>query len=442
MRASFNFALSMTTLISVVSCGGSAPSEPAVDATEDGISATTAAFVTLTRDTRRCVSPLCGGYYLTDVNTTREPRYVSGLDFSQSNLDQATVLETPFEELVLFGVLGPRETRFNTRPLIVQEAYRGLPGMVRRATDRFYTVAVNNPPIVCITAPCNNASGQQVNRRIAPVSLTGVDVTEALAPMVDGAWVNARIERDGALVAGRVVNGASFPGGRARILNASQVFIRLPFEAAACPLVRFPPCAEPLVRTYQRNDDRCVLPSECVEGGACILSVPSCAEGYTLSSYTAGMFACASYVCDPTFTLPAAEEPPVGRCPRVRCASGTHCVEEGPIACVSNDEWTSEAIDVRSASPYRNNQRQAWLITSEVANTSQVRLNFTSFSLENNYDFVTVIDDATGAELARYTGNIGAFVSEGFLTSSIRVVFTSDGSVTGPGFVIDRLDAL
>ena len=89
---------------------------------------------------------------------------------------------------------------------------------------------------------------------------------------------------------------------------------------------------------------------------------------------------------------------------------------------------------------YRNNERRAWAIISEVPNTTQIRLNFSAFDLEQGYDFV-VVSDTNGNELARYTGKLGAFVSNPFPVSEVRVLFTTDSSITGAGFVIDRLDA-
>jgi hypothetical protein len=470
MKTHNYFALAFTALTGLTAACGAAPSDQtATTDAEEGISSRTAAYVTLTRDTRRCVSPMCGGYFTTDVNTTRATQYVSAFDFSRSNLDEATLLliqETPIEDLMIYGILGERETRFNTRPLVVLEAYRALPGIARRAGDGYHSVRVNNPPIQCITAPCNNTSAQLLNRTTAAASVTTLDVSAALAQLVDPAWATARIARDGALVAGRIVNGASLPGGRERILRASQVFIRLPFENERCPLARPARCPEGQVNIWQRNDDRCVSPAGCATPGACTLAVPSCAEGYTLSSWTGGMFGCQQFACDPTFTLAVQpEEPPFNRCHAVRCSAGFHCVPEGDDVCVPNvtcaqvrcgfgtvcveggqgaecvaPPWTEEVIDVRSASPYRNNERRAWAIISEVPNTTQIRLNFSAFDLEQGYDFV-VVSDTNGNELARYTGKLGAFVSNPFPVSEVRVLFTTDSSITGAGFVIDRLDA-
>jgi hypothetical protein len=150
----------------------------------------------------------------------------------------------------------------------------------------------------------------------------------------------------------------------------------------------------------------------------------------------------------------------------VRCTADTHCVEDGPIACVPNVtcaailcapdthcvyqggqdaqcvayNWTAEAVSVASANPYRNNERREWVYTSETAGADAVRIHFSRFDLESNYDFVTILDP-NGVELARFTGALGEFTTPSYAGSSVRIVFSSDGSVTKSGFAIDRVDS-
>jgi hypothetical protein len=415
----------------------SACSAPDTGETEDAISTRTAAFVTLTRDTRRCIAPLCGGYWVTDVNKTNAPVYVSGFDFSESGLDEQSILhvqESLPEELVIRGRLGRKERQFDTRPLVVLEAYRGLPYVSVAAGDWFYSVSSNDPPITCITAPCNNDWATRLNRRFGPISFTGVSVANALRSFVDDEWLVNRIERGGALVAGQIVEGASFPGGPETILEASQVFLRLPESPGPCPQIRFPPCAEGFVRPTDRNGDRCVLPAgECVPEVACPEITASCDEGYQAVGWT-GADGCSAYACDPSFAIDFTQL----RCATVRCGAGTHCVEVGPDVCVS--DWVSEEVLVGTPNPYRNNQRLGWIFTSDVPNTNAVRVHFASFDLEADYDFA-IIQNEVGEELARYTGSLGEFTTDAFAGSSLVILFESDVSVTSSGFVIDRIDA-
>ena len=57
------------------------------------------------------------------------------------------------------------------------------------------------------------------------------------------------------------------------------------------------------VRTYVRDENRCVLPADCVKPGMCAMFIPSCPEGYKLSSWSGGTFACPQYACDVAFSL-------------------------------------------------------------------------------------------------------------------------------------------
>ncbi|XP_078471544.1 cubilin-like isoform X1 [Lampetra planeri] len=82
---------------------------------------------------------------------------------------------------------------------------------------------------------------------------------------------------------------------------------------------------------------------------------------------------------------------------------------------------------------YDNYENCTWLIRSPA--NKQIRLSFTDFRLEQNYDYVTVYDGPSRdyPQLGRFTG----FTMPQALTSSgsnLYVTFTSDGSVVYTGF--------
>jgi hypothetical protein len=143
-----------------------------VEGTEDTLaddsqelSTTKDTFVIARRDYRRCVSPMCGGYWVKDLNSTMQERYVSAFDFSDSSLLASTydvIRGAPDNELILFGRLGPKESRFDTRTLMVKLAYRGMPGRTFSATDKFYGVFPSK--IACTTTPCANLQTTRRNR--------------------------------------------------------------------------------------------------------------------------------------------------------------------------------------------------------------------------------------------------------------------------------------
>jgi hypothetical protein len=230
------------------------------ETTPDQISEKTAAYVTLKRDLRKCAAPKCGGYFITEVNRTHEAQYVSTLDLRESGIDEKIVEAAEPEALVLRARLGAEEKEHNTRTLVVLEAHRGPAGRVIAAGDIFYSIAARNPPITCATAPCNNLVATRLNQKDAPA-----EFTRAAIDGIDPACVAERIAKPGLIAAGHFTEGEQMPGGREKILAASQVYARLPEAEGVCPL-----------------------------------------------------------------------EPKITRCMTVKCAAGTHCVEEGPEACVPN----------------------------------------------------------------------------------------------------------
>ncbi|XP_078578540.1 ovochymase-like isoform X1 [Branchiostoma floridae x Branchiostoma japonicum] len=110
-----------------------------------------------------------------------------------------------------------------------------------------------------------------------------------------------------------------------------------------------------------------------------------------------------------------------------RCQSG--CGSPGFIRGVSGS-FTS----MNHPSQYSNNANCEWTIT--VSDTKAVQLTFDTFALEGtppgcSFDRVDIIEN--GERVARGCGNAApGYVST---TNQIRVLFRSDGSVTGTGFL-------
>lgn len=258
-------------------------------------------FVTLRRDFRRCAAPLCGGYFIHEVNLDTPEAYVSQLVFEGSGLDEETIQsirQTPVEELVLQGYLGVSEPTFNTRPFIVRAAYRGLPGRTPASSDAFYSVHKRVPRIECFTTPCPNEIAVKLNTE-ARDNIDAVSVAAAALAFVDRAWLTSRVERRSALVAGALREASSSRRER-QVLLASQVFLRLPERVAPCPTAPTPSCGDKAV-ALRRTQERCLVFDRCVDRGICPDVIPACAEGYTRVSWPAAPAACAAFACEPTF---------------------------------------------------------------------------------------------------------------------------------------------
>ncbi|MDP3154537.1 MAG: hypothetical protein Q8N23_17800 [Archangium sp.] len=258
------------------------------------LSTTKDTFLIARRDYRKCVFPMCGGYWVKDLNSTMQERYVSGFDFTGSGLSdevQQQVATAPDNELVLFGRLGPKENRFDTRSLKVLLAYRGLPGQTFEADDKFYKVFPSR--IACITTPCANLSTTRLNRTTGHTMASDIDVNEALGSLVEAQWVHNRVLFGRGIVAGRVVR----QNGHVTVV-ARQVFVELPDRTVSCPKMPEPVCADTEVPAYERTENRCVVPSGCTLPRFCAAFVPACDEGYSTVSWQNG---CTRHACEPTF---------------------------------------------------------------------------------------------------------------------------------------------
>ncbi len=275
-------------------------------AAEGELGSSARSYVVLRRDMRRCMAPLCGGYWAHDVNrATLNEQYVSGLDFSRSDLlmpeDQDDVTSAPDFEVVLFGKLGPAEPRFRTRAFMVTSAWRGMPGVrFTEPADAFYRV--QSFDVQCFAAPCPSLRASKLHGT-TKILHHDLDVTRASLTRVDQNWLTGRVIQKDALVAGRFVDGAQVGVGREKVLDASQVFVHLPDMTQSCPRYALAQCPEGKVNLFTRNENRCVVPAGCGGGGSCIAMVPECADGYSLISWTGGVFGCTQYACDPTFIV-------------------------------------------------------------------------------------------------------------------------------------------
>ena len=279
--------------------------ETAASDTSD-LSASSRSWVTLTKDTRKCLSPVCGGYWVKDVNRKTAAQYVSDLDFSISDLDEDAIEQVrsaPPGELVIRGKLGKKETQFNTRKFLVSEAYRGMPGVVPVAGETFYNAKDRSPVISCFAAPCPNEAATKLNST-QKTYFDGYSAERALQPHVDEAWLIEQIEHHDAVVAAVFSDGQPHPGGAEKVLDASQVYVKVPANRRSCPAFKLAACPEGQVWTYTRDENLCQHPDKCVEDGNCpSLQPPHCADGYDIASWRVDSPACRTFSCDPSFVM-------------------------------------------------------------------------------------------------------------------------------------------
>jgi hypothetical protein len=296
--------LAVLTCAALLGCGTADVSGNATPDEGDADALTgSSSYFTLRADTRACPSPLCGGYFVAPVNSTRPEAYVSALDFTRTTLavsEIAKVQGAPAGELVLHGKLSGKSRSTGTRRLLVTDAYRGMPGAI--AAGRFFSV--KHTPRQCIAAPCNQDAASALNGSAVATDVTTISVDSAAMGFVDTDWLVHRVQTGGALVAASLIAGAQYPAGTEQVLDATQVFLHLPEGMGPCPALMQLNCAATgQLNTFVRNADRCIIPTGCESPGVCSMMMPNCASGYTATSYRSQNHACPSVTCDPTWIL-------------------------------------------------------------------------------------------------------------------------------------------
>lgn len=288
--------LSILATALAAACGG--VSSEFGDSEDDATASAPAKFFTIEHDNRKCAYPACGGYFITPLKTHARA-YVQKLDLARSGLavdERDLVLNAPEEEIVVQGKLNKAQTI-----LKVTAAYRGLPGIVPGGRDAFYTVRDESKTMACVRAPCDN--------KIATNAVYGTSqryashkLDRTMKPLVDSSWLTERIVTGLALVTAKVMSKKAADGTTEAVLDVSQTFVKLP-ERASCPAYKLMACATGEVRAFERDANRCLVPAPCVAQSACNQKPVSCAEGYTMQSWTRAEDGCLAHACDPTWSV-------------------------------------------------------------------------------------------------------------------------------------------
>lgn len=257
------------------------------------LSTTKDTFMIARRDARRCVAPMCGGYWVKDLNSTMQEKYVSRFEFGAdvSATVQAQILDAPDFELVLVGRLGALERTYNTRTLKVAGAFRGMPGKTSLPDDKFYRVFPSR--VACSGEPCAYLQTTRLNRTTGHVMATDVSIEAARAYGVDSNWLLSRTLYGQTVVAGRVVRA----NGHVTV-EARQVFVSLPERAVPCAAVETPACEGLTIPAYERDSNRCLNAVGCTPMGVCARLEFECEPGYSQVSW---MNVCPRHACEPSF---------------------------------------------------------------------------------------------------------------------------------------------
>jgi hypothetical protein len=195
---------------------------------------------------------------------------------------------------VLRGKLGPKDSH-GIRSFIVSDAWRGMPGLTAATGDLVFSMKPVN--IECLAAPCATLQTKKANS----TTTTAFHQLDTLGVhFVDGPWLQDVATNGGALVSGQLVAGTDANGANIEVLQATNVFLALPFERDLCPAIAVPSCGSNQVRPYARGADLCLTALACRNTGICNYAVPTCGAGYTKQEFT-GANGCSHVECDPSW---------------------------------------------------------------------------------------------------------------------------------------------
>jgi hypothetical protein len=196
-------------------------------------------FFSIEQDYRKCIYPLCGGYWVSRVNryytqcadgSWQDRCYVAELDFAASGLsdDQAAGLKTDLGGFLVRGTVTARDFGENLGShgvLDVTEAWRG-------ASDNepwgLFTKVYDNG-IRCITTPCPSTSEAKINSWRS-TTLDELDIDYTGVSDDEKAAIFQSMAENGLIVAG--YRYWFYDGGWHNGRFATQVYTRVEGDAA------------------------------------------------------------------------------------------------------------------------------------------------------------------------------------------------------------------
>jgi len=213
-------ALILTTLTSI---SASTPSHVAKINAASGTLEENSTFFTIRPDMRRCASPMCGGYFVKQVNqpTTRCANRRNMAECYVADIDWNGAPEVEAKQALVRGSLvtrGDRNGKYGT--LKVTETWEAVNS--DKPLGDYYRV--KDLGIRCIAAPCETHSEFKLNTaldgKIAGVGLASNEGTDALNQAL-----KSMTEPEGVIVVGTnaIVTG---PAGRKQTLKATQFYRR------------------------------------------------------------------------------------------------------------------------------------------------------------------------------------------------------------------------
>jgi hypothetical protein len=247
-------------------------------ATNTSFDTDASSYYIMTRpDPRLCPSPLCGGYFVAQVNlqitrcadgSLARDCHASWLDFAPSGLSGPEAMRFEGESFAKrFGVVRGKLVQREMTPglrvdvLVVTEAWDGQ----ARTSPRGWFARLTSTGVVCFTYPCPSFKGERLNTSLV-TSYNAVDLQASGAPPEAVKKGNEALTNEGLLAVGVDVP-ITGPAGAGVDFRATEFYLRvgicLPQDATGVgPCDRF--------FGYAWNGSACVGVSGCsCEGVDC-----------------------------------------------------------------------------------------------------------------------------------------------------------------------------
>eukprot|EP01132_Coremiostelium_polycephalum_P003066 gene3066-3834_t len=236
---------------------------------------------------------MCGGYFLTKVNTNEERIYVSKIDISGISGNVSLPDFDDQKDIILGGYLVNGEPKF--KHLKVVEYTRSIP-LKDNSVDstsskiRYYGLEESKPTPGSKT-DCLKYTLVELNTGAVSYINSYKDQYRGTISALDTQWLDYTITGT-ALVSGVVNN---------KVLNIDRVFVQLPDPETKCPELPLAKCLAGFSTVYSRDEKRCLVFEGCAKPGVCTLGIPVCDPGYNLTSFPSKPNVCPQYYCDPAF---------------------------------------------------------------------------------------------------------------------------------------------
>ena len=275
-------ALGSSFLVAALAAGCNLPDDNAPAASTSAtplVADSSSTFIVTQLDARRCIAPLCGGYFVKAVNlrrticadgTSAAECHAFTLDFERSGI--APELARSFEQKSFATQHGLVRGRLVQRPdsnggpfladvLVVDEAWAGQAEST--PVGNFDKLTATGR--LCVTFPCDSYRGERLNVGTI-TSFNAVDLAASGAPADAVAKGNEALNGPGVLAAGVSVPIVG-PAGRGKNFKASEFYLRVP-SCRAQDARGVGPCAR--FFGYAWDGQACVGVSGCsCEGADC-----------------------------------------------------------------------------------------------------------------------------------------------------------------------------